>query len=311
MVSGGATLLAPPLAWLLIYYLEWGFDGCPIAMTVSSILTALGLIFIIVLRSELRNTCWSGWSWEAWTNWGSFFALGIPGLVMLCAEWWAFELLAILAGWQGDDVLAAHSIVINVNTLFFMVPWGLGDVASVRVGRLLGANRPMNARYAAETALKMIVVMECILVFLLVIFRRQVPHLFSNIPEVINLAANTTELAALFMVFDGCQAVMGGILRGAGHQDKAARVNLIAFYLVALPSSYFLAKPYGIYGIWMGVSFGSLIQVTGQGSFLLVLDWREASRQAVKRTSNFIVDGGASSVHIELQVSPSYGLDKT
>lgn len=43
----------------------------------------------------------------SWKGSKEFLKLGVPGTMMQCAEWWAFELLAIFAGMLGKHQLAA------------------------------------------------------------------------------------------------------------------------------------------------------------------------------------------------------------
>lgn len=40
----------------------------------------------------------SGWSRECLVDWGSFIWLAVPGMVMMCIEWWTFEIGSFLAG---------------------------------------------------------------------------------------------------------------------------------------------------------------------------------------------------------------------
>lgn len=44
----------------------------------------------------------AGWSWECLQDWGPFFRLAIPSMLMLCIEWWAYEIGSFLVGmWDG------------------------------------------------------------------------------------------------------------------------------------------------------------------------------------------------------------------
>lgn len=40
----------------------------------------------------------SGWTRECLVDWGSFIWLAVPGMVMMCIEWWTFEIGSFLAG---------------------------------------------------------------------------------------------------------------------------------------------------------------------------------------------------------------------
>lgn len=40
----------------------------------------------------------AGWSWECLQDWASFLHLAIPSMLMLCIEWWAYEVGSFLSG---------------------------------------------------------------------------------------------------------------------------------------------------------------------------------------------------------------------
>lgn len=50
-------------------------------------------------------------------NFKQVVVLALPGIAMLCAEWWAFELLAIGAGWLGTRQLSAQAVCLNTLAL--------------------------------------------------------------------------------------------------------------------------------------------------------------------------------------------------
>mgnify|MGYP000904570346 CR=1 FL=1 len=45
----------------------------------------------------------------------NYLKIGVPGMLMLCFEWWAFELLAIFTGLLGVDQLATEVVIINIS----------------------------------------------------------------------------------------------------------------------------------------------------------------------------------------------------
>jgi len=59
-----------------------------------------------------------GFTSEAFKKWKEFLALGIPGLFMLCLEFWAFEVIALMAGWMGTTELAAQSVCFSTKMLY-------------------------------------------------------------------------------------------------------------------------------------------------------------------------------------------------
>jgi len=71
---------------------------------------------------------------EMFNDIGSYLKVGISGMLMLCFEWWAFELLAIFSGLLSVEALAAEVVVINLVTFIFMVPLGISYSASALTG---------------------------------------------------------------------------------------------------------------------------------------------------------------------------------
>lgn len=51
--------------------------------------------------------------------------MGLPAAMMLALEWWAFELMTLLAGYIGVTEQAAQIVMINITALLFMLPLGL------------------------------------------------------------------------------------------------------------------------------------------------------------------------------------------
>ena len=62
---------------------------------------------------------------ESFKEWKAYFKLSVPATVMLCAEWWSFEILVILVGILGVIEQAAFIITLNVTAQCFMFPMGI------------------------------------------------------------------------------------------------------------------------------------------------------------------------------------------
>ena len=56
----------------------------------------------------------------------------------MALEMGVFALAAYFMGWIGAPAVAAHAVALQLAALTFMVPLGLGQAATVRVGLALG-----------------------------------------------------------------------------------------------------------------------------------------------------------------------------
>ena len=84
--------------------------------------TATPLMMILYMRvRKLHKQTWGGWSWESLHEWGQFSKLAIPGLFMVCLEWWSAEVAAFVAGAISETELAANAIWLQLMDIIFMV----------------------------------------------------------------------------------------------------------------------------------------------------------------------------------------------
>lgn len=78
--------------------------------------------------------------------------LALPGMVMVMAEWLAFEILTLATSQFGTSYLAAQSILITLTSTTFNIPFPVSIAASTRIANLIGA-RLINA---AKTSAKVV-----------------------------------------------------------------------------------------------------------------------------------------------------------
>ena len=98
---------------------------------------------------------------------GLYLKIGIPGMLMLCCEWWIFELLAIFTGLLGVEQLAAEVVIINLISFIFMVPLGISYSASALTGNYLGENKIDMAESFARMTVIFNIILTSIIVLLL------------------------------------------------------------------------------------------------------------------------------------------------
>lgn len=148
MVAGVVNIgLVALLDYLLIFVFDFGYKGAAAALTAVYIVQPI-TVLVIVYFSGLYKQIWSGWSRECFHDVLPFLKLGVPGMLMIGAEWSAFEAAAIFAGIIGENELGGYSVLYNTQSLCFTVPLTLSIVVSTRVGQNLGAGKPRLARFS-------------------------------------------------------------------------------------------------------------------------------------------------------------------
>ncbi|MCJ1356021.1 MAG: hypothetical protein MMC33_006015 [Icmadophila ericetorum] len=273
------------LNWLFVWKFQWGFIGSPIAMVVTINLEAFLLCLYVVLING--HQCWSGFSRQALKNWGPMIRLALPGLIMVQAELFGFELLTLLSSYFSNTHLAAQSVVSTIALVAWLIPFSISVAAGTRIGNLIGAIKPQSAKIAAAVSLGLACCSGTVLGTLIGSLRYQLPKIFTGDPDVIALAATVLPIVAAYQIFDSLAAICHGILRGLGRQKIGGIVGLVSWYVVGMPIS--LATGFGLgwelHGMWFGTAIALVLSTTVEALVIWKTSWQKVIEQAVKRNS--------------------------
>ena len=185
-------------------------------------------------------------------------SLGLPVGLQYGAEVGAFALAGVLAGTLGRVPAAGHQVALMLVSVMFNVALGLSSAGAVRVGRAIGAGDAPGTRRAGAAALLAVGVVMCTSAVLLFSIPGPLARLITNDPEVLAMATSLIQIAAVFQLSDGAQAVGAGVLRGAGDTRAAFAGNVVGHYGIGIPLAIVLAFPlgWGVTGLWWGLSAG-------------------------------------------------------
>ncbi|KAM5214651.1 multidrug and toxin extrusion protein 1-like isoform 4-T4 [Hipposideros larvatus] len=303
-----ANLVNALINYLFLHQLHLGVMGSALANAISQFSLAL-LLFLYILWKKLHQATWDGWSLECLQDWGSFFQLAIPSMLMLCIEWWAYEIGSFLSGILGLVELGTQSIVYELAAVVFMIPTGFSVAASVRIGNALGAG---NIEQAKRSSVVSVLVTElCAVTFcvLLLSCKDLVGYIFTTDREIIALVAQVVPIYAVSHLFEGLACTSGGILRGSGNQKVGAIFNAIGYYVIGLPIgiSLMFATRLGVIGLWSGIIICTICQAVCFLGFIARLNWEKACQQAQVHANmklNMAQDGTSLSQDLLYPVGP-------
>ncbi|KAJ9623232.1 hypothetical protein H2203_006169 [Taxawa tesnikishii (nom. ined.)] len=273
------------LHWLFVWRLEWGFIGAPIA--VVTVETLMPICLFLYVRFVGGMECWSGFTRRAFKNWGPMIRLALPGLVMILAEYLAFEILTLSASFISSTHLATQSVLSTISTLTYQIPFPISIAASTRVANLVGATLTDAGKLSAKVAFVAALIVGILNMILLSSTRNFIPYLFTNDPDVAELTSKTLPLNAAFQLFDALAALCNGILRGLGRQEFGSYVNLFAYYVIAMPISFGtgFGLHWDLYGLWAGPALALGIVAGIEGWFIYRTSWEKAAEDAQKRNN--------------------------
>ncbi|XP_064636780.1 multidrug and toxin extrusion protein 1-like [Lineus longissimus] len=278
IISLGINALAQ---YLLIQVLDLGTTGSGLAMGLG-MFAQFVLVLSYILISKMYKVTWGGLTMELFQSWGPFLNLAIFGLLNVNLLWLGFEVGTIVAGTLGDVQLGAQSIIFQLEMITYCFAIGTGIGGNIRVGQLLGANKPLHAKRAVK-AIYMIVLMQSVVVVIVLLSLKDViPLAFSNSPEIIKLSSDMIPILALYTAFDQMCGSSSGILRGCGRQGTAALIIFVGMYIVGLPVgiSLMLMTDLGTAGFWWGVTCSMVLQSIAFFVVVMRTDWEGEAEKA-------------------------------
>ncbi|KAJ0545385.1 putative multi antimicrobial extrusion protein [Helianthus annuus] len=274
------------LCWALVYKTGLGNIGAAVSMGVALWSNTVFLL-LYMKYSPLCAKTHSPISVEVFHGMKQFFSFAIPSAVMICLEWWSFELLVLLSGLLPNPELETSVLSICLNTIdtLYAITYGFAAAVSTRVSNELGAGNPRGARVAVN-AIMILAVVETSIVSMIVFFNRHIfGYIFTNEKEVVDYVTKITPLLCVNIIMDSLQGNFSGIARGVGWQHLGAYVNLAAFYFVGIPVGAFL----GFYtslrgeGLWIGILVGVIIQVILLSVVTFCTDYEKQATKARER----------------------------
>jgi MATE family multidrug resistance protein len=264
MVLGfGGLLVLVPLGYLLTFGLygfpELGAGGLGIASAVM--MWAQALVFVLYLWRSQRFAglrLFARFDPPHWPPIRGLLATGLPIGVTVAMEGSLFIVTALLIGRLGSVPVAAHQIAINVASLCFMIPLGLAEATTVRVGHALGRGNAFDVRRAAFAGYALALLTQSLSALVLLFGNHLLVALYTRDAAVAALAASLLLYAAAFQFPDGIQVLSAGALRGLKDTRRPMFLAAFAYWGIGMPlgAGLGLYLGWGPRGMWIGLIAG-------------------------------------------------------
>ena len=189
---------------------------------------------------------------------GDLLRTGLPIGITVLMEGGLFIATALLIARLGAVPAAAHQIAINVSALCFMIPMGVAEATTVRVGHALGAGDAHGIRRAAHAGYLIVLATQALSATALLLGHDAVVALYTRDLAVAALAGNLLLFAAAFQFPDGIQVLSAGALRGLKDTQVPMWLAVLSYWGLGMPLGVGLGLGlgWGPQGMWLGLILG-------------------------------------------------------
>lgn len=189
---------------------------------------------------------------------GRILKLGLPIAISIIMESSLFSGIALLMGSFGKIEMAAHQIAINYASMMFMMPLGLSQAITIRVGHAAGSGNFLLARRRGWTGIIMAGGIMVLSASFLLLFPDLIVSFYTSDTEVSAMVLTLLFAAALFQFSDGLQVSASGSLRGLKDTTIPMVITIISYWILGFPAAWLLGIHFnlGPIGLWSGLVIG-------------------------------------------------------
>ncbi|MFP6858098.1 MAG: MATE family efflux transporter [Roseibacillus sp.] len=260
----GGVVLNVFLNWIFIYgnlgAPRWELEGAGLATVLARSATLAGLIVLCLKLPAFKG--WVPYRWFRRPDWRAvrdLVKIGLPTSLQILAESSAFVMATVIIGWMGANALAAHNVAMTCAAVIFMVPLGVSQALTVRIGEAMGSRSYHRWRPMVVSGWLLGIAFTVCSATAFVVANDSIARLF--LPEEAETAAVVASLllvAAAFQMGDALQILSAGGLRGLNDVNVPAWMAFVAYWAISIPLGWFFSFPLGmgVYGMWWGITVG-------------------------------------------------------
>jgi multidrug resistance protein, MATE family len=212
--------------------------------------------------------------------------IGIPSGILLLLEASMFLAAAIIMGYFGTNMLAAHQIAMQCASIAYTIPLALSMSTSYQVGHAAGAKDITMAQRLIIFAYVIGIAISGALALFFIFSPDRLVKIFlsandAHFNTIKQLTISFLLFSGLFQCFDAVQSIANGALRGFKDTWVPMLLSIGCYWLLGIGGGIYLSlyTSAGAKGVWIGLTIGII-------SIAIVLTLRLVKRLKIEHAKN-------------------------
>ncbi len=172
---------------------------------------------------------------------GRILRIGIPSGITQAIMATAGMVVLNLTNAMGEMVIACNVIIMRVDGFAMMPNFTFGQAMSVYTGQNVGAAKFDRVSKGLRQGAGIAVAFSSCITLVLLFLGKYLFALFTDTPELIDLAVRMIRLMAVGYICISITQVLGGVMRGAGDTVTPMWISIISTILIRVPVAYIMA----------------------------------------------------------------------
>lgn len=249
------------LNFVLAYSLVFGFWFIPALGVVGLALAALivrSLMGLVLLLYCIRMVRFKNLFDTPFIK--QLLKIGSPIGIAMLLEFLGFNIITIMVGRESGLLAATHNIIVTITSSAYMVPLSISSAIAIKVGFYNGARILSEIKRYSVAGTLISVAFMGLCAMILSLYPLQIFDVFTKNPQMIKIGVPILHIASLYLMFDGFQVCLSGILKGLKMTKTASVAVISGYWLFGLPFGFVLAYHYhmSLMGFWIGLAVSFL-----------------------------------------------------
>ena len=167
--------------------------------------------------------------------------IGVPSGVTQAIMATAGMVVLNLTNAMGEMVIACSVIIMRVDGFAMMPNLSFGQTMSVYTGQNVGAGKYDRVHAGVKQGSIIALSFAAAITAVLLLFGRFLFDIFTDTPELVDLATSMIRVMALGYLGVAVTQVLGGVMRGAGDTVTPMWISIISTIIIRVPTAYLIA----------------------------------------------------------------------
>lgn len=268
-IANGINIILDPIlinGWGFIPAM--GIEGAAVATTIGRGIGVIAQFYVLFKGNKQIRLSIKQFMWDTSVMLNILrTSIGGIGQNLVSMTSWIF-LMRILSN-IGSEAVAGSTIALRILMFTMMPAWGFSNAASTLVGQNLGAGSPERAESSVWKIGTYNMIFLAIVSVFYFIFNHELMGIFTSDEKVIAIGGEWLRILSYSFIVYGWWMVSVQAFNGAGDTRTPTYINIVFFWMIQIPLSYWLAIEQG----WAhsGIFWGVFISETSVGIFTLWL----------------------------------------
>ncbi|CAD8081413.1 unnamed protein product [Paramecium sonneborni] len=261
-----------------------GLIGCSLGWTCFEIVNNIVLFTFIFVTKCCENTLFR-FKIIYLHNTIKFLKEAIPIGSILLLEWISYDIYLVLVSYLNESLISAHVLMANFASFIYQFSYGISIASTTFVGNEMGRKNIIMAKKYAKATFLIVIIFLVITLGSFSIFGKQLIEKVSHEEIVVNEIQNLLFILLFFILIDGLQAIISGLVRAVGRESSASITFVFCYLVLGEVVGYLLCYTLDLQlkGIWIGMTVGALTYDIIQFINLIWKNWNEQAELIEKK----------------------------